>query len=563
MKNLSAQSVNRLFQIGAGIFVLLAIIGVIRGYSPVPFWDEWDGFLGFYLRLQQGDWAAWWAQHNEHRIVLARAIYWFDVVLFQDRGIFLLVSNFVFLSVIAFVFLRIWQERGAGQFPWVGAFLTAWLFSWIQETNFSLGFQSQFLLAQLLPLTALYLLHRSSQDPRKFLLFSFSLLLGLLSVGSMANGVLAIPLLFVFAVLARMGWQRILTLGALAIIVTWFYYLDYMPIDYHGSLIESLQQSPIDVAHFVLLYLGAPFYYFFGKGDVSQGIALLAGIIFVGSTVVFAIKILPVGHEKTLELMLLMFLAFVGVGSLGTAGGRVIFGVDAALSSRYMTPVLMGWAALLILYLPYLEQLGWRARGRIWIPFALMLVLMLFQQVGAFDSKSTQNFEREVAALALELEIKDLDQIKRVYPFVESWLWTPQGARKLDLSIFGATSIRDTNELIGTQKVPTSADPLLCSALIEETVVLEEDPRFLRISGWFDVPDRSFVTQPIVLRGVDNVVEGVVVLGPKRNVRLADNGGEIRLPKIKGYMRSTFEGESVQIGGLRNGCQAFAGIPKK
>ena len=561
MKNLPTLSVNRLFQVAAGLFVLLALVGVIRAYSPVPYADEWDGFLGFYLRLQDGDWTAWWAQHNEHRLVLARAVFWIDVELFGGRGIFLFATNFLLASLIAVIFWRMWLESAVGRFPWVGAFLTAWLFSWIQEDNFSWGFQSQFFLAQLLPLMALYLLHRSSQAPRNIMLFVLSLVLGVMSAGSMANGVLALPLLFIFAVLARMGWQRILSLGALAIIVTLFYYFDYKTIGDHGSLFQSLQQNPINAAHFLLLYLGAPFYYFLGKGDVSHAIAVAAGMFFVGSAVVVAIKLLPLAHERTLALVLLMFLAFVGVGAVGTAGGRVVFGVEQALASRYMTPVLMGWGALLILYLPYLEQLGKRMGDKIWIPFAFLLVLMLFQQVAAFDSKKTRNFERKVAALALELQIKDSDQIKRVFPFVDWGLLIAQGARELNLSIFGAALIRDTNELIGAYMAPISLDPRLCNARIEEVVVVEDDPRFLRISGWFQDPETSVLTQPILLRGLDNVVEGVVVLGPQRHARLGDGGGGGGSPMIKGYIRSTFRGEGVHVGALWEGCQAFAGIP--
>ncbi|MGD4365427.1 hypothetical protein QT713_22860, partial [Xanthomonas citri pv. citri] len=42
-------------------------------FSPVPFWDMWDGGLGFYVR-QMTDVSQWWAQHNEHRIVLSRIL---------------------------------------------------------------------------------------------------------------------------------------------------------------------------------------------------------------------------------------------------------------------------------------------------------------------------------------------------------------------------------------------------------------------------------------------------------------------------------------------------------
>jgi hypothetical protein len=41
--------------------------------------DMWNGYLGFFTKLSDGDWSAWWGQHNEHRIFLARLFFWFDL----------------------------------------------------------------------------------------------------------------------------------------------------------------------------------------------------------------------------------------------------------------------------------------------------------------------------------------------------------------------------------------------------------------------------------------------------------------------------------------------------
>ena len=63
------------FAFFAFAMVLLAMIGGVRRYSPIPFGDMWNGTLGFFVRIQDGDYSAWWAQHNEHRIVLARILF--------------------------------------------------------------------------------------------------------------------------------------------------------------------------------------------------------------------------------------------------------------------------------------------------------------------------------------------------------------------------------------------------------------------------------------------------------------------------------------------------------
>ena len=58
------------------LIVGLAIVGGFRSYSPVPFCDDWEGILKFFIRVQDEDNAGWWEQFHEHRIVLARLLFW-------------------------------------------------------------------------------------------------------------------------------------------------------------------------------------------------------------------------------------------------------------------------------------------------------------------------------------------------------------------------------------------------------------------------------------------------------------------------------------------------------
>jgi hypothetical protein len=156
----------------AFIFILLAILGTIRSYSPVPFWDMWDGFLQFYLKVSEQDWGAWWVGHNEHRIVLSRIFFWLDLRFFGGTGWFSLSATYLFIVVVGAFFTSIWCEQtGSSQAGdlliggdrsrkisdwYMLFFLMAWIFSWSKYENLTWAFQSQFILAQLLPLSGLY-----------------------------------------------------------------------------------------------------------------------------------------------------------------------------------------------------------------------------------------------------------------------------------------------------------------------------------------------------------------------------------------------------------------------
>ena len=63
---MSSQMLLRCCTALVAVIVGLAVVGAILSYSPVPYWDMWDGALYFFMQVQDGDHAAWWAQHNEH-----------------------------------------------------------------------------------------------------------------------------------------------------------------------------------------------------------------------------------------------------------------------------------------------------------------------------------------------------------------------------------------------------------------------------------------------------------------------------------------------------------------
>jgi hypothetical protein len=128
-----------LFSLVAVLFFVLAVIGTVRNYSPVPWLDMWDDYIGFYLRLHAGDWGAWWAQHNEHRIVLARMFFWVDVACFHGNGIFSLVVIYIFALAVGALFAEIWREQSQGQDLYILFFVEAWIFSWTQKQNVFFG----------------------------------------------------------------------------------------------------------------------------------------------------------------------------------------------------------------------------------------------------------------------------------------------------------------------------------------------------------------------------------------------------------------------------------------
>ena len=106
----------------APVCVLLAVIGAVRNYSSVPHWDMWPGYVEFWVRLGEGHWREWWALHNEHRIVLARVLFWIDHAVFGGTIGFLLVVNYLLVFGAFLTFRAILLERAGSKDlpPWRG-----------------------------------------------------------------------------------------------------------------------------------------------------------------------------------------------------------------------------------------------------------------------------------------------------------------------------------------------------------------------------------------------------------------------------------------------------------
>ncbi|MEC5385595.1 hypothetical protein VVD49_07655 [Uliginosibacterium sp. H3] len=537
------------------VFIGLAIAGAVSAYSPVPYWDMWNGYLEFYVKASSGDFSVWWAQHNEHRIFLARLLFWIDFVLFRGTGAFLVLMNFVLLGAICAVFVVIWRERSGGG---AGLFLAAWLFSWSQESNLTWGFQSQFMLALLLPLLAFYLLHRGVSDVRRssryFLMASVC---GLLAIGSMANGVIALPLMTLFALLTRSGWRRCGALAVLSVLGILLYFHGYFSPEDHGSLRQAFLAHPTGLLLFAITYVGGPFGYLFSGSAKALLIAQIAGVCLTFAAIGFAWNALRKPKQSTLQLAMLLFILYVGGTALGTAGGRLSFGIEHALSSRYMTPSLAAWAALMVLAVPPMQA---RARRLADALLLILLVALLPQQLKTLEPKHDGLFERDVAALAIELGIKDQAQITHVFPSAEWALSVAEVPVERNLSIFGMSPLADLRERLGASSGMEELPATACLGHVDEVHEIKEDPGFAQLRGW--VSDGTSEAKPGVLTVVDEgmSVVGFLYGGQRRPDVVRVMGARALESGFKGYLRSASLDKPVYILGPNLQCQLKAAL---
>lgn len=515
-RKISNNKISLFFFSAALLFVLFAIMGAVNRYSPSPFSDTWEGYIGWYL--QENNWHLLWAQHNEHRIVLARLIYWLDVVLFSHSAWFLIAVNYllVFFSCCLFgLILREQANKPEYEYPRkiIFLFLIAWLFSWTQEENLTWGFQNQFINAQLLPLCAFYFLYRASVDSSKVTLqFFCSCVFGILSYGTMANGVLALPMMTGYAIITRQSWQRIVILFGLSCCLLFLYFYDFHTPGQHSSLIQSLRNAPFLVMQYGLLYLGGPFCKLFRKINFEhlKIILIFAGLCLFISASYFSFKNLFFNNKKSeknknLQLMLLLFIFFIIITAIGTAGGRIVLGLESALASRYTTPAIMAWAALFILYFPSLFS-GHKKYGNvIWLPFMIILLAMLPYEWHTLKNKDNLNFQKQVALLAVELRVHDDERINAVRLETDRIFAVAELAEKKNFVISGMEKMQGLRAQMGQPStINTTAD--YCRPQINSAISLPNDPYFLRVKGHMIVTKSCKIPKFIQILDLGNII---------------------------------------------------------
>ncbi|MCX8062112.1 MAG: hypothetical protein N3D16_05980 [Anaerolineales bacterium] len=542
------------------LFWGLAIVGAFKSYSPVPFWDMWDGYLDFYIKASAYDIGAWWRNHNEHRILLSRLLFWIDLSWLNGSIWFLLALNYLLVAISCLMFFLILKERLPRHYYILGLFIITWLISWSQNENLTWGFQSQFFLAQLLPLIAFFLLHRAHDgDNVSKSYFVGACFFGILSLGSMVNGVITLPLMTLYSIICRFGWRWVAILAAMSCLGLLAYFYDYTSPAHHGSIGSCLRENPVGLIVYVMTYIGSPFFYIAGGGG-GVVTAQVAGGIMILLSAYFAWSTLRGVKKSKLELALLLFILYIGGTALGTACGRLIFGIEQALSSRYQTPALMAWAALFVLIAAKLESSFEKLNWQLCLPFLLLVFAMIPMQIGALKSSVVEvAFERNIAGLAVAMGIRDESQISKIYPSAEHALSIGMIAAEKGLSFFSRPEFK--NIKLGKPVDGFAEAHNACQGYIDYIEPIKGEKNFFRLSGW--IFDRSRRSSPgtVWLINKEGIAVGYGLTGqPRPDVANAVDKNA-KFSGFKGYFLKDAQGSAVTVFGPAGKCVFSSMLP--
>jgi hypothetical protein len=502
-------------------YVASAVVGVVANYNSLPFWDSWDGYLDDLYKISHGDLNGWWAQHNEHRILLARLLFWVDLHLFGGQEIFLLVTiSLVALltaTILVVCLTHILRQSYGTLKPRYGiviyaAIALAGSFSWMQSENLVWGFQTQFVLVTALPLATFILLGLSSwlKDSGRGMqsLWAISLA-GFAACGAVLSmsGGLATPwiaLLGLMALRYPWKWVSFWLIGSIGLTIV--YLVGYATPPGQVSVLHTLKTHPLEVGLFFLRYVGGPAMHVTG----SLWLATLSGAVLVALTLLFAVKTFR--HRKAIPsafALTLFNLYILAIGAL-TAMGRVPFGMDGAFSSRYATPVIALWLALMLL--GWVEVRGLMIRYPIGVA-AIAAVLLLVPagvQSSALASATQLQADRNLAGIAISLDIPDPEAIHALYPDPHRPLAIKSEYQGSSLTPLGQPPFADMKSQLGSPK------PVQPGVNCQDSLNLKVPSAgagFLRVAGSVLVTGRNVIPSIADLVNEHNQIVGYVSLG--------------------------------------------------
>ena len=341
----------------AGLLLIAApplLIGLLifRDGVDIPFLDEWDGTTPLFEKMAAGTlgFADFFAQHNEHRILFPRLIF-FGLGRLTHWNIRAELAVIWFLALVSL--FNIWQlTRHSGRKDasfWLLFSASVLLFSPLSFENFLWGFQIGFLLP-LACITACIWVAAYVRHPFNFV---FAIMLCTICTFSIASGLsswlVATPLLALAQArsISSRKWWAIWICAFLVEVLAYFY--GYEKPVHHPPLWWSLRR-PILAGEYVLVFLGGPFTYGTSLPPLSLGVGM--GGLLVLILLICAVYIWSRRDDRVLltDALPWLMLAMVAVSTATlTMIGRSEFGPTQARTSRYVTYAVMLPIALLAL----------------------------------------------------------------------------------------------------------------------------------------------------------------------------------------------------------------------
>jgi hypothetical protein len=160
---------------------------------------------------------------------------------------------------------------------------------------------------------------------------------------------------------------------------------------------------------------------------------------------------------------------------------------------------------------------------------------MVPSQLDALKHRKNRKYQFAVAAVALELGVKDQNQIRRVFPNPDAALRIAARASRKNIGVFGLAPFVDMAGSIGTQP-HIERPPMRCLGAVDAVSFIKGENRFVALQGWIFHEESKTVPQSITFLNESGIVVGYAVTGKRRAKVVRELGFAAKFSGFKGYV---------------------------
>ena len=519
------------------VYVLVLVVGVALGirlivgsYSPVPAGDLWSQFP-FIERGVRGNISLYdlWAQHNEHRIPLARLQFVVDYRFFEGTNVYLFASiatsclflGVTFAAAVWFdtrdwlLALGVLAAAGTSALPLSGT------------ENLLGAFQLHFVQAFLFSTVALLgvvLAARSTMGTRQATLTVVTAISAAAATYSLANGLLVWVIVVVAAIVLRLRERNTAALAMAGVVTIATYLWHFEPVS------ERSLFDPVGLAHYVVLFLGS-------APTPTAGTAAIAGAIGL----VFVVLLCRLAWvERRGTSILVPFgaavSAFIALSAVLTATSRLDLGVSQALGSRYSIASYTFWLGLFVGFLPAVRA---RLHLRSWALPAYVATVALGALGLAYGALPTSTEQRSLVvgrkATVVGYRAGVEDDTRSVPNIQLSWTPVTNALRWLERERLGPFSPGGLTDDLSVTGPGTSTDRVCLGELDPAESVRGGS----RLAGWIAsrTPDAS--SRNLVVLDDDGRRAGLGIVGFRRTDVEQSESSDAEWTGFVAYVRDT------------------------
>jgi hypothetical protein len=479
-----------------GLYTCAATIAmVVRCWDPIPVMDQWDSLVS--NRIVTWPWL--FAQFNEHRILFPRLIFWLDRWLTAETNRVNFAANIVSQSALTALIVMLARglfARTGLTALWITGLALTFLFSAAQYENFDWGNQIQFF-GVLSAATATFGLVAANRRSLAFTIAAVAV--EFVAVYTLSSGILVPPLALCLAIWIKRPRLQLAVLAIAAAALPALYLVGYHMPPSHADPTQA-GTSLVLVPVYFFAYLGGPL-----AMCLQQANAALAACI--GAAVLVAFIVTAWTAARTIparqEAALIIIGVFLVGGAAATAVGRVHFGPEQALASRYATPVLLFWLVTLVLCAGRLRSHPAASRAMLMTTLALS-ALLAWREPRFVKQGEFWTAQHLLAKPALLADVAD-PNLRRIYPDPA----VPLQIRGVLLQAHTSVFAEGWSRLLGasfTQHFAVSHDAA-CRGTYLRAIPLDPARTAWRASGtaWMD-PGKTILYRIILADRADRIV---------------------------------------------------------